>query len=258
MPPKQPDYPSHDIDISEEDGIRYLHFGSEWIQGAMRIRRPWALELAYTREMMAGLLLRDAPWPRNALLIGLGAGSLTKFIWRGLPQTKITVVEINPQVPLIARQYFKLPEDDERLKIRIADGADFVIRDKKRYDLILVDGFDHNARAGVLDTLPFYLNCRARLSDNGILATNLFRGARGFTTSVGRIRDAFDARCLVFPSCDSGNAIAMAVEGPPIAVSLAEMRTRAATLKKATGLDLAPTLTRLQLAKSLPEAMLHL
>ena len=44
------------IDISEENGVRYLHFGSEWVQGAMRIRRPYALELAYTREMMAPLL----------------------------------------------------------------------------------------------------------------------------------------------------------------------------------------------------------
>ena len=66
------------IDISEEAGVRYLHFGSDWIQGAMRIRKPYALELAYTREMMAGLLLRDglaadgAHWPRKVLIIGLG------------------------------------------------------------------------------------------------------------------------------------------------------------------------------------------
>lgn len=249
---------SHDIDISEEDGIRYLHFGSEWIQGAMRIRRPWALELAYTQEMMAGLLLHGVPWPRNALLIGLGAGSLTKFIWRTLPQTKITVIEINPQVPLIARQFFKLPEEDDRLEIHIADGADFVIRDKQRYDLILVDGFDHNARAGALDTVPFYLNCRARLSDTGVLTTNLFRSARGFKASVGRLREAFEERCVVFPACDSGNSIAMAVAGQPLAVSLTEMRARAAVHKKETGLNLAPAITRLQLAKSLPEGMLHL
>ena len=89
--------PGHAIDISEEGGVRYLHFGSDWVQGAMRIARPWSLELAYTREMMAGLLLRDlADWPRRALLVGLGAGSLAKFIYRNLPSCRITVVEINP------------------------------------------------------------------------------------------------------------------------------------------------------------------
>lgn len=249
---------AHDIDVSEEGGVRYLHFGSEWIQGAMRIRRPWALELAYTREMMAGLLLKEAPWPRSALLVGLGAGSLTKFIWRQLPQTKITVVEINPQMPLVARQFFKLPEEDDRLRIRIGCGADFVMRDKKRYDLVLVDGFDHNARAGILDTEPFYANCRARLSDNGILAANLFGGSRGFRGSVGRIAAVFDKRSLVFPSCDSGNVIAIATKGNEIRIPIEELRTRATALRRNTGLDLAPSITRLQLAKPLPDGLLRL
>ena len=78
------------IEVSEKAGVRYLHFSAEWIQGAMRIQKPNALELAYTREMMAGLLLREPPWPREALLIGLGAGSLAKFIYHQLPETKIT------------------------------------------------------------------------------------------------------------------------------------------------------------------------
>ncbi|HTY99766.1 MAG TPA: spermidine synthase, partial [Rhodocyclaceae bacterium] len=53
-----------EILVSEEAGVRYLHFGSAWVQGAMRIARPFALELDYTREMMACLLLRPEPdWP---------------------------------------------------------------------------------------------------------------------------------------------------------------------------------------------------
>ena len=54
------------IEISEAAGVRQLHFGSEWIQGAMRIARPWALELEYTREMMSALLLQTRPaWPKR-------------------------------------------------------------------------------------------------------------------------------------------------------------------------------------------------
>ncbi len=162
------------IDISEESGIRYLHFGSEWIQGAMRIRKPDALELDYTREMMVGLLLRDAAWPKRVLLIGLGAGSLAKFIHRHLPEAHSTVVEIAPEVHAVARQFFKLPDEDERLQIVIGDGADFVTQDARQWDLIAVDGFDRHARAGALATQPFYEACRARLSDRGLLAVNLF------------------------------------------------------------------------------------
>src|SRR5690554_5609087 len=45
--------------ISEASGIRYLHFGSEWVQGAMRLRRPNDLIIAYTQQMMAWLLLLE-------------------------------------------------------------------------------------------------------------------------------------------------------------------------------------------------------
>ena len=28
------------VTLSEQDGVRYLHFGTEWVQGAMLIRMP--------------------------------------------------------------------------------------------------------------------------------------------------------------------------------------------------------------------------
>ena len=78
--------PRHSIEVSEENGVRFLHFGSEWVQGAMRVARPYSLELEYTREMMACLLLRgDREWPQRVLQIGLGAASLTKFWYRYRP-----------------------------------------------------------------------------------------------------------------------------------------------------------------------------
>ncbi|NTV10280.1 MAG: fused MFS/spermidine synthase [Zoogloea sp.] len=239
------------IDISEEAGVRYLHFGSEWVQGAMRIRKPHALELAYTREMMAGLLMRPAPWPRNALLIGLGAGSLTRFIHHHLPHTRITVVEIAPEVLAVAQQYFKLPEQDARLRIVIGDGADFVLSDTKRWDAILLDGFDRHARAGALDTVPFYQACRARLSDNGVLTTNMFGSHRGFKASLERLTKAFDGRALALPACDSGNVIGVATAGDAIDWSLAELQERADALKAATGLDLRATVGRLEASRGL-------
>jgi spermidine synthase len=250
---------SFPIDISEEDGIRYLHFGSEWVQGAMRVRRPNALELHYTREMMAGLILRDAgEWPRHALLIGLGAGSLAKFIHRNLPQTKMTVVEIEPRVHAAARQFFRLPDEDERLAIVFGDGAKHVIEHGKRFDLILVDGFDPKARAGALDTAPFYAACRERLTRRGLLSVNLFGRSRGFKASFARIADSFDGRALAFPSCDSGNVIAFATGGDEVDCTLEELRERAGTLRAETGLDLRPTITRLQMSNSLPGGRLKL
>ena len=247
------------IDVREESGVRTLHFGSEWIQGAMRIARPWNLELEYTKEMMAALLLREeSRFPRNVLLIGLGAASLTKFLYRHYPLAKLTVVEIEPGVVAAARQFFKLPEDPKRLQIVIGDGVEFVLTSNKMYDLILVDGFDENARAGALDTHTFYLSARDRLSDNGIMAVNLLGHSRGFMASVERIRSSFNNRALSFPSCDSGNVIAFAAAGEPVRIALDDLKEQALLLKEKTGLNLLPTLTRLEQAQTCSGGMLEL
>ncbi len=247
------------IEISESAGVRYLHFGSEWVQGAMRIRRPHALELAYTREMMSGLLLRDTEsWPRSALVIGLGAASLVRFLHRHCPQTAIQVVEIAPAVVAAARQFFRLPEEDARFAIDIGDGAKYVEESDRQFDLVLVDGFDRNARAGKLDTAPFYENVRARLSDTGLMSANLFGRSRGFRASVERILTAFDGRAIAFPSCDSGNVVAFAAMGERISIPVAELREGAQALKEKTGLDLRATVTRLEQAGSLPGGQLVL
>jgi spermidine synthase len=238
--------PRHAIDVSEADGVRYLHFGSEWVQGAMRIARPWSLELDYTREMMAGLLLRQpGRWPRSALLIGLGAGSLARFLYRHYPDCRITVLEINPQVEYIARLYFKLPDDPLRLDVHIGCGADYLQQASRRFDLILSDGFDAGGRPGMLDTPAFYQSAQARLSDSGLFCVNLLR-EKGFKRSVELIQTAFQGHCHVFPSCPSGNTIVFGRGNQPVEVGLALLRTRAEELQQRTRLKLTDTITRLE------------
>ncbi|HZX32898.1 MAG TPA: spermidine synthase [Rhodocyclaceae bacterium] len=248
---------SHSVDISEKAGVRFLHLGSDYVQGAMRIARPWALELAYTREMMAALLLRPSSnWPRRALLVGLGAGSLAKFIYRHLPDCRITVVEINPQIEFVARQYFNLPDDPRRLRVVIGDGAEFMLQGGDSYDLILCDGFDAEGNAGVLDTPPFYQACRARLSGTGILGANLLGRNRGARGSIERIQEAFGGRAVAFPPCDSGNIAIFGADGEPVDLSIEEMRERALALRETSGLDLLSTLARLD--ESRPEGRLSI
>jgi spermidine synthase len=212
----------------------------------MRIARPWSLELEYTRDMMMALLLHpDAGWPGNVLQIGLGSASLTKFLHRHRPRARITVVEIVPAVVAAARQFFKLPEESARLRIEIGDGHEYVAGKPRRFDLILVDGFDEKGRTGMLDTLPFYLNCRERLSAKGMVAVNLVDRNRGVGASVGRLREAFDDRVLVLPRCEEANTVALAAAGRGISKSVDELRAAARHLKEHTGLDLGPTVERL-------------
>lgn len=246
---------SHSIDISEKSGIRYLHFGSQWVQGAMRIKRPFDLELAYAQDMMLSLLLRATSaetiandWPKRILQIGLGAGSLVKWCHRHLPNTQITAVEINPSVYAAARQFFNLPGEDERFEVVIGDGVAYLQDAPSEWDLILLDGYDAEGRPGALDSEDFYRLCRDRLSDQGMLATNLLGLARSYGQSVERITHAFDNNIAILPACSSGNRVVFAGKTPvqPALKEYAKLDTLAEALKTLTGLNLMPLLTRIK------------
>ena len=232
------------ITISEERGVRFLHFGSRWVQGAMRIARPYALELEYTRELMFPLLLGGEGWPRQVLQAGLGAGSLAKFLHRHRPAAKATIVEIDPDVVVAARMHFRLPDEGSNLRILIGDAAEHVATKDRRYDLIVVDGFDEKGRPGMLDTEPFYANCLRRLTGDGLMSVNLLTRTRGVKASVDRLRRAFDDRVLVLPPSEAGNTVALVAVGDPIDLPFKSLRAAAARLKEQTGLDLAPTISR--------------
>ena len=233
------------IRINEEAGVRYLQFDSHWIQGAMRLARPWSLELDYTREMMMALLMRpDRRWPRSVLQVGLGAASITKFLHRNLTKAKLDVVEIDPEVVLNAWQFFRLPQESARLNIEIGDGYRYMATSRKRFDLILIDGFDAKGRAGKLHSLPFYRLCRARLAGGGMMVTNLLSRQTRAKPNADPIHNAFDGRVLVLPPCDA-NTVVVAKVGKPIRLSFDKLRAAAQGFRVRTGLNLLPTIARL-------------
>ncbi|MDP3188195.1 hypothetical protein [Limnobacter sp.] len=239
-----------DILISEEKGVRQLHFGSDWVQGAMRIARPYALELEYTREMMAPLLLNpDVNWPRNALFVGLGVGALPKFLHKHRPNCKITVVEISHAVVAAAQMHFKLPPFAPNFRVVVNCGADYmanaVATDARQFDLIMVDGFDAKAKVGPLNSTAFYLNCKSRLSEQGYLVANLLSNQKDSAQSKQRLLDAFDANALALAPCVSGNVIALAHIGAGFNKDQTELKRNCEALKEETGLNLSNTVVKL-------------
>lgn len=203
--------------ISEERGIRYLHLGTPWIQGAMRISKPSKLELDYIQRMMAWLLLRDpeALPETRCLQLGLGAAAITKFCHSVL-KLPTTAVEINPTVIGVCRLWFHLPDDDERLTVLKADAAKFVDDDRNiaTADALCVDLYDHEAASPVLDDEDFYRACWRVLDDGGIMTVNLFGRDASFERSTSRIRAAFgEGRVAMLKPTTEGNTIVLAWKG---------------------------------------------
>ncbi|MGE0803767.1 MAG: spermidine synthase [Lautropia sp.] len=208
-----------EITLSEEGGVRYLHFGSPWVQGAMRIRRPDQLEIPYVRDMMAWLLFLE---PRGRILqLGLGAGSLLRFCHRHCAPAAITVVEISRAVVAANRRWFQLPDEDARFELVTADAGVWVAspHGRGRFDVVQVDLYDREAAGPVLDSEDFYADCRAMLTEPGAMAVNLFGRHASFDRSLRRIRKVFGAQVFTLPPREEGNLVVLALKGPPLAIT---------------------------------------
>jgi spermidine synthase len=222
--------------VSERFGVRTLHIGSDTVQSAMRIARPYDLELSYTRSMMAFLLFMPRR-PKKVLLIGLGGGSLAKFMYRALPAARVKAVELSAQVVAIARQYFYVPVNEPRLEVIVGDGAQYVAREDVSADLVVVDGYGAEAQAEELGRREFYRACNARLSANGMLVVNLWGGDKEFTTLLRRIEDAFPGGTLCLPAERPGNVIVFGFKNPPGPLPWHKITARAEALEREIGLE---------------------
>jgi len=221
--------------VTERFGVRSLHIGSDTIQSSMRLARPNDLELAYTRSMMAFLLF--IPLPRRVLMVGLGGGSLAKFVYHRLPGAVTEVLEVNPQVVSIARRLFELPAADARLTVRVCDAAQFIAAAAGGFDAILVDGYDGDSQVAELATREFYANCRRRLERGGVLVVNLWGSDFRFDDNVARIENAFPSATLCLPADKPGNVIVFAFRDPPAALRWDELTRKARELESPYGLE---------------------
>lgn len=222
------------ITLSEHDGVRYLHFGTEWIQGAMRVRKPDWIELEYAQQMMAWMLFIDQP--RHIVQLGLGTGALTKFCYREYPQAQVTAIELNPNVIDVCYSMFQLPPEDERLQVQQMDAELFVNdpANRKSLDVLQIDLYDATARGPVLDSPAFYQACARCLGDDGIATINLFGDHPSFLKNMPAICSAFN-HVLTLPEVHDGNVVVIAFKSEP-EFDFADLYQRAAVIREMTKL----------------------
>ncbi len=238
------------VTLSEHEGVRYLHLGSIWIQGGMRIKQPQVVEIDYVQRMLASLLWlpTHSLGQGHAVQLGLGAGAITRFTAQQLKMTT-TAVEINPQVVQANRIFFALPENAE---VVLGDAAEWLVyarklareqaREQARENsnlraqppgvrLLHVDLYDHEAAAPVLDSVDFYQACHAVLESGGLMSVNLFGRHASFHDSMQRIAAAFGAdQVWSLRPTREGNTVVVAGRGV-VVPGREELKLRAAALE---------------------------
>lgn len=235
-----------DIEVVQDEVYRSLHFGSVPRQSSMRLDDPDALALSYTRAMLAPLLLSDA-LPGKALLLGLGGGSLAKFLLRQLPDCQVDAVELREEVVKVAHGYFHLPEDHPRLTLHVGDAGAFIRRTEQKYDLILVDAYDHKGMSSSVAGLSFFGACEEQLSPDGVLGINLWSGDRlSLFRILDDLRDNFAGQVLQVPVMGKDNVIAVTSRQPVFSHRLKRLKVHAEALQRALEIEFPQLLKTMQ------------
>jgi spermidine synthase len=224
--------------VSESGGLRSLHIGGVAVQSAMRLDDPYALALDYTRCMMAFLLFH--PQPREALMIGLGGGSLAKFLHRELRSLRVRVVEIDSRVIAAALPFPRAP-DDARLKVEVGCGEER----SRQADLLIVDGFVDESLPDALASPPFFDAAWMALTDPGVLVMNVMDSDARFDEVLRHVEHAFAGAVLCMPALRDPNVIVLALKGAPPRVPWQALRERAEVLEAQLGLPFARYLNAL-------------
>lgn len=216
--------------ITEFEGVRSLHLGTSWEQGAMRLARPDAIELEYVQMMMAWLLFRRDV--RRIVQLGLGSAALTKFCYQRFPEARVAAAELNPNVIAICHAHFALPPNDDRLDVREMDALDFVMDPANHgsVDVLQVDLYDEEARGPVLDTPEFYRACADCLGPDGIMTANVFGDFSSYDKNFLAMEGAFDA-VVWLPEVHDANIVVIAFKEAP-RIDFSALYERAGEIKR--------------------------
>ena len=230
------------VEVTETGGIRSLHLGTVTIQSSMKVKAPYELELAYTRGMMGFLLFSDSV--KNVLTIGLGGGSVPKYIHQFCPEISQTIIEINPQIINIARSHFYVPDNDEKLNVMEGDGIAYLAENLASADVLMIDAFDAHGIPPDFCSQEFFDSCELSLTKNGIFAINLWGSDKKFDIYLQRIEQSFADKVLMLPTGKPGNIVVFGFKNVPN-LKIASLRERAKLLETSHKIEFLSFLEKL-------------
>ena len=190
--------------------MRAMSTGPEGVQGAMYPDEPQALALAYTRFLDLSDHFR--PDMKRMLVLGGGAYSFPKYILANHPDLSVDVVEIDPGMTRIARDFFALPED-KRLRVIHQDARIFLNANSGVYDVVIEDVFNSSV------AIPFHLTTveavrrvAAATAEDGVVLVNVISALDGpgsglFKALYATYADVFPQVCVLRVRQQAANTV---------------------------------------------------
>ncbi len=222
--------PYNSIYVYERDKLIYMSFGLNrryFSESAYDPRDQRVLPFFYTRYMTA--VLSYVPSANHLLEIGFGGGRTAWYLHRHMPQTKITSVELDPEVVVLAKKHFGI-RDEPNFEVVNKDGRLYLKGNTQRYDAILVDAYRGTFVPFHLLTREFYALVKEHLAPGGAVAQNIEPSTMLFDAAIATLKSVF-ANVDLYEA--GGNIVAIAYDGPQ--KTQAELRARAEERQGAIG-----------------------
>lgn len=181
------------IVVYEDDGLRCMAFGRNvnMRQSCTSLTEPSRVVFNYAKLVLGAFYL--VPAPQRILVVGMGGGNLVMAIQQAFPGVAIDTVEIDPAVVRMARQYFGFAPADKTM-VYEEDGRVFVKRMQRagvKYDLIVLDAYDHEYIPEHMLTLEFLQEVKSLLTARGVVAGNTFTSSKLYNSESATYYAAF-------------------------------------------------------------------
>jgi spermidine synthase len=226
----------HSIFVYQQGPVVTLQFGKrpgEPIQSRVNLSSLREHQLEYTKMAFCGLFYK--PEPKKVLVLGLGGGVIPREMHYYFPAADVNVVEIDPEISLIATQFFDFRQDN-KLKVNIDDGRMFIreqlcLDPVPKYDIIILDAFNGDYIPFHLMTREFLEEVKGVLADDGVVVANVFYNNRLFDAELATYLDVF-GRCQAFFGDYSTNAMLVALGHDAATLTLDQAVSRAEMLQR--------------------------
>lgn len=148
-------------------------------------------------------------YPSSILILGGGAFTLPEYLASELPNASIDVVEIDPELETISRQYFGYSNPSNVTEI-FTDARTYLNQTTKKYDVIVVDVYGDTTIPFTFMTKEYGQVVASRLHSDGAVYANIIGGLSGPCRNTFAAVDAAYRPHLPYAaySTESGRAIA--------------------------------------------------
>ncbi|MDD5760236.1 MAG: fused MFS/spermidine synthase [Desulfobulbaceae bacterium] len=219
-------------------------------QGGVKLDTPDQLLFEYSRISFLGLAYLKQ-LPKDALFIGMGIGAMPRFMAKHFPENTIEIVEIDPAVVNIAKEYFSFKELGQ-MTVKVEDGRQFIKRSKKGYDIVFLDAYQGETIPFHLTTREFLQEVKARLNPGGVVVSNILSPKKNkFFTSMVKTYNAEFVNLSIYKGKESSNYVFVA-SGQAVTPEVVWNRAKDIQDGRRLGIDLA-AINQDQLVSSLPE-----